>query len=1619
MADAEEAGAQGALLRVRRTVSVEWPEKGCLAKAWEGEPEVRRCFRDAKSHLLVWPSVQLVGAASMRALSMNVPIIQVALQIWGGFSQECKAMPIDWLKQEVQELHGMLNPATTNRQDRNLHVLFDTMTQSWGQDPYLHNDEENEEAAEELDGEPLEDPEPPAPSEADRGAGPAPDTETADSAAAAGAAEEALMDPEDELASLQWQLRVMENLSGKIIVLEYHTHWWLASLNPNLSSLALGMLWISSDNADLDAKQVEAAPVQDDEEFDVMTFEAIDMANHAGYCKPVFSRVLETQRGLKSPSLAVAAVAAVGDEVVEAEVGAVAAAAVLVPRPQNKVGRKRKAEKKGKVKSPKAAAKPPKTCPAKPSKSSPAKPPKTSPAKPLKTSPAKPPKSSPSKPDKKSPKAKTSPSEKSQSKHKPDQGAEEAPRAKRTRLSDEDKSFARRAKPQTEDAVNQWTAIRDAYNAVLSLRFGAGHQDDFWQTVKPTLMKNKKSPMETYSKIAKKAAQEYLAKVPLEIVEMLEPTRDLARPEIKVGKDELQPPCDLAELFSNLSYDQPKWEILSNIASLGVVKEETPEDEKELLAQMEALKKKMSQIQTARQEAQQRARQEAEREAQKEKQAKEAKARAEQLARKQEEAKKAKARAEQLAQEQQEEKARAEQLAEQERERQHARDQKAAAAIARAEQLAKQQQEAEEAKARAEQLAKQQEAEEAKARAEQLAKQQQEAEEAKARAEQLAKQQEAEEAKARAEQLARKQQEAEAKARAEQLARKQQEAEAKARVEQLAKEQQEAEEAKARAEQLAREQQEAEEAKARAEQLAREQLQAEEAKARAEQLAKEQLQAEEAKARAEQLAREQQDALRRQEQLQLLRAKKAALAEAQAQLQALETQCWEEDRKAAAEILGQVTPPMPGAGCKPELPASPAPLQRTTTPTEAESPLSSWSQDAQPRELFPASPTPPESTLPSLPKGTLPSPPKGTLPSPPKGTLPSPPTVVSAVKSAPSVPKHMPAAIAASQSMPPPPTDAAINRRLSRAMEPNARGEFKIAERIRKQWHDGGDSKDGVIRLFAKCGYNTDGDDIDACVAAAQKDPDHLIVASAKASITDEFSLETDTDTMDLNMDLGGSVLQHPSSERPASLDDAADGILHRPPANEETARLLKRLGYPEIAEATRMMTKVVRMYRNMDDCCDALTKFHTDGIAEGFDDETVLPKKDVPTEKAPACIIGEVADAVVSDGSAVADPNYPKSHQRHNNKGHSFLSRFLICAVPSKTYKKNSNVLPSLLKQVSQELKVLFESGLTHSKTGIRYRFVLIGAKGDAEWHFEAGNFNRSYHRTGPVNALKICPLCDAGAEGIPYSDVSSAPEWLRTVGSSEPWLETPPLNEAPFSVRANLYKFDPFHVLKFGIFRDAVASTIIRLAFMGFFDFTAGESRGVPERLLRAFSLYKLWCLAEKKNPSLKTFSRANMNFDKNYFFAWINCKGSEVVLLMQWLAFLLPSLEPRQESEVVVLKAMSQMIEGGLCYIGVMHSHGLWLPRCCARVQLEGGFSFVRGYAWMAQYCTNAALPGYRLRPKLHYMMHILMDAQSQYSQGAEFILSSSIHLCEMDEDYIDAQTFMAEKERPVLW
>ena len=53
------------------------------------------------------------------------------------------------------------------------------------------------------------------------------------------------------------------------------------------------------------------------------------------------------------------------------------------------------------------------------------------------------------------------------------------PKGKRTRHGDEDKSFARRAKPTTDKAQDQWRAIRDVFNEKIhpKLDCPSSHQE--------------------------------------------------------------------------------------------------------------------------------------------------------------------------------------------------------------------------------------------------------------------------------------------------------------------------------------------------------------------------------------------------------------------------------------------------------------------------------------------------------------------------------------------------------------------------------------------------------------------------------------------------------------------------------------------------------------------------------------------------------------------------------------------------------------------------------------------------------------------------------------------------------------------------------------------------------------------------------------------------------------------------------------------------------------------------------------------------------------------------------------------------------------------------------------
>ena len=211
-------------------------------------------------------------------------------------------------------------------------------------------------------------------------------------------------------------------------------------------------------------------------------------------------------------------------------------------------------------------------------------------------------------------------------------------------------------------------------------------------------------------------------------------------------------------------------------------------------------------------------------------------------------------------------------------------------------------------------------------------------------------------------------------------------------------------------------------------------------------------------------------------------------------------------------------------------------------------------------------------------------------------------------------------------------------------------------------------------------------------------------------------------------------------------------------------------------------------------------------------------------------------------------------------------------------------------------------------------------------------------------------------------------------------------------------------FHVVKHGVGREAAASIVIMLCFLKFFD-DVGDARNLPERLSRAYKVFALWCIAEGKTSSLKNFTRANLHCHTSAKFPYLGGKGSDTTLVLMWLEFYLQiCLLDRPQGHAALLKAMQQQARSTLQYLGVMHSHDLWLPLPCARFMMLEGLKALRSYS----YCARAALAmRYRLfcmRPKFHLWAHTIFDLKQSVDSGHAWHLNPCVWNCEQSEDFI---------------
>ena len=120
-----------------------------------------------------------------------------------------------------------------------------------------------------------------------------------------------------------------------------------------------------------------------------------------------------------------------------------------------------------------------------------------------------------------------------------------------------------------------------------------------------------------------------------------------------------------------------------------------------------------------------------------------------------------------------------------------------------------------------------------------------------------------------------------------------------------------------------------------------------------------------------------------------------------------------------------------------------------------------------------------------------------------------------------------------------------------------------------------------------------------------------------------------------------------------------------------------------------------------------------------------------------------------------------------------------------------------------------------------------------------------RHFGTRGRKRSLQMCYECEAGRRDAPYEDINRTAAWTQTLYRSRPWDQPPPLLVVPFEPEDGrqefLYKRDIFHIVKLGLLRHWVASTLVSLIQWGCAFTVEGEPNAVGYQLERAHAFLR----------------------------------------------------------------------------------------------------------------------------------------------------------------------------------
>ena len=402
---------------------------------------------------------------------------------------------------------------------------------------------------------------------------------------------------------------------------------------------------------------------------------------------------------------------------------------------------------------------------------------------------------------------------------------------------------------------------------------------------------------------------------------------------------------------------------------------------------------------------------------------------------------------------------------------------------------------------------------------------------------------------------------------------------------------------------------------------------------------------------------------------------------------------------------------------------------------------------------------------------------------------------------------------------------------------------------------------------------------------------------------------------------------------------------------------------------------------------------------------ETVLRKKrkSTPTAGCTSCQPPDVFNRKYSTVSTSLDADMLANvhDQWTTMKGHSFLQHFALFIIPSWVHHAHPEVLQKMLGLIAADFRRLFYEGVT--VRGRTFCAAVTAAKGDLKWFCKIA-LERSFQNQGVVRDLPCCHECQAGAPGLAWEDMTEQPIWSATRYTQRPWANAPPMLPVPFCRLApeKMYKRDPFHLAKVGIYRDLAGSCICWLVEKGYY----GMVGDFPTKLDACHSVFKLFCTTTSRTAALRSFSRALFMYPRRSAYPWVNCKGSDTMHLLSFITVQCAGFElaPVAPAHLQTLKLMGETCRAAIGYFRVLNKHGLHLKKPCAMVMHAELTRFITGYSLLASGSLNDVFNGWGVKPKLHLMKHSNLEDHENLLRGHEFHHNPNAVNCEQCEDYI---------------